>query len=78
MIETQARFIEKEKKLQESLSEKDRLYYEANRLAVLKSFDEGFKDKNTWWNKLSTMTEDELDQLPPEIIRKFGVFMIKT
>ena len=61
-----------------NLSEKDRLYYEANRLAITKSTDEYFKDKNAWWNKITAMNEEQLEQLPVEVIRKYAVKAIKT
>lgn len=35
-------------------------------------------DQNAWWNKIAKMTEDEMDQLPSEIIKKFAVRIIKT
>jgi len=53
-----ARVIEKEKQVMANLSEKDRLYYEANRLAITKSTEEYFKDKNAWWNKITAMNEE--------------------
>ena len=37
-----------------------------------------YKDKKTWWNKLPTLDEDQLDQLPYEYIKKFGSFMNKA
>lgn len=38
MNEAKSRLLEKEQKLKENLSEKDKLYYEASRLALVKSY----------------------------------------
>ena len=50
--QARVRVLEQEKKLIESLSEKERVYYEAHRLALTKKTEEYFNDKNVWWNKI--------------------------
>lgn len=44
----------------------------------MKTIEESWKDKNNWWNKLSTLTSEDLDSLPNEYIRKFGSYIIRT
>jgi hypothetical protein len=44
--------IERERAHFNSLSEKDKHYYQAFRLSLIKSIEESWADKNTWWNKL--------------------------
>ena len=39
--------------------------------------EESFNDKKNWWNKITTMTDDEIETLPNEYIRKFGSFIIR-
>ena len=39
--------------------------------------EESWKDNKNWWNKITTMTEDEIETLPNEYIRKFGSFLIR-
>ena len=40
--------------------------------------DEAWTDKTAWWNKIQSMTEEELDVLPDEYLKKFGNFLMKT
>jgi hypothetical protein len=60
------------------MSEKERTYMEANRLAVSKATEEYFNDKNTWWMRMRNMDEEKLEQLPNEIVRKYAIKTIKT
>jgi hypothetical protein len=39
--------------------------------------EESWNDKNNWWNKVGTMTEQDIEALPNEYIRKFGSFIIR-
>jgi hypothetical protein len=74
---TKQRMLEKERALFNSLSDKEKQYYQAQRLALVKSMEEAWKDNKNWWNKIHTMTDDEIETLPNEYIRKFGSFMIR-
>ena len=40
--------------------------------------EETWKDNKNWWNKVVNMTEDEIDTLPNEYIRKFGSFIFRV
>lgn len=71
-------FLERERKHFESLPDKEKHYYQAFRLALIKSVEENWRDKNNWWNKVQTMTQDQIEALPNEYIRKFGSFIIKA
>jgi hypothetical protein len=75
--ELKKRIIEREKALFNSLSEKEQQYYQAYRLSLVKTMEESWKDNKNWWNKITTMTEDEIETLPNEYIRKFGSFLIR-
>ena len=44
----------------------------------MKAIEESFTDKNAWWNKVKTMKEDEIEQLPDEYVRKFGAYIVKA
>ena len=37
--------------------------------------DELRTDNNLWWNKIRTMSEEELRVLPPSYVMKFGSFV---
>jgi hypothetical protein len=69
--------LEKERALFNSLSDKEKQYYQAQRLALIKSMEESWRDGKNWWNKINTMTDDEIETLPNEYIRKFGSFIIR-
>lgn len=71
------KMLENEAKIRESLSEKERQYYSAYRLAILKHMDDAIADKTNWWNKVKEMTPEQLEELPNEYIRKFGSFIQK-
>jgi uncharacterized protein YeeX (DUF496 family) len=45
---------------------------------LIKTVEESWKDKSNWWNKVETMSQNEIETLPDEYIRKFGSFIIKT
>jgi hypothetical protein len=70
--------IEKEKELLTNLSDKDRLYFDAQRLAYRKAIEDSFNDKNTWWNSLKAEKEEDLDKFPAEIIQKYVGKIIAT
>jgi hypothetical protein len=46
-------------------------------LALIKSIDEEWSNKNNWWNKLQTMSQDDVEVLPNEYVKKFGSFIIR-
>ncbi len=71
-------FLEREKAHFNSLSDKEKQYYQALRLSLIKTVEESWKDKSNWWNKVETMSQNEIETLPDEYIRKFGSFIIKT
>lgn len=71
-------FLKKERAHFESLSDRDKAYYQAFRLSLMKSMEEQWKDGNNWWNKIAQMKEEEIDVLPNEYLRKFGGFLVKT
>ena len=71
------RIIEREKAVYDSLSEKEKQYFQAYRLSLVKTMEESWKDNKNWWNKIATMTDDEIETLPNEYIRKFGSFIIR-
>ncbi len=48
---------------------------QADRLALLKMKKENMSDENLWWNKISKMSEDEMDLLPYSFIKKYGSFI---
>jgi len=75
---TKQRILAREKQAFESLSEKEKLHYQAFRLSLIKSMEESWKDKNNWWNKVATMTDEEIETLPNEYIRKFGSFIFRV
>jgi hypothetical protein len=39
--------------------------------------EETWQDKNNWWNRVANMTEQEIESLPNEYVRKFGSFIIR-
>ena len=71
------RILEREKAVFNSLSEKEKQYFQAYRLSLIKSMEESWKDNKNWWNRITTMTDDEIETLPNEYIRKFGSFIIR-
>ena len=75
--EANARVVEEEKKYLSSLSEKERVYLQASRIMQTKSLDEYVKDKNTWWGRIQAMSEEEMDTLPDEVLKKYSSFVIK-
>ena len=75
--ELKKQVLEREHAHYNSLSEKEKQYFQASRLALVKSMEEAFNDQKNWWNKITTMTDDEMDTLPNEYMRKFGSFIIR-
>ena len=55
--EVKNRILERERQHFATLSDKEKQYYQAYRLSLIKSLEESWKDKNNWWNKVGTMTE---------------------
>ena len=48
---------------------------QVDRMAYLQMQDEAWSSKNKWWNKLATMSKEEMELLPHSIVRKYGVFL---
>ena len=76
--EQRKQVLERERKVFESLSEKDKQYYQAFRLSLIKSIEENWNSSGTWWSKVKTMTPEEIESLPNEYLRKFGSYIVKT
>ena len=71
------KFIEEEKELFNNLTEKQKTFYHAMNLNLLKRYEEFQTDPTLWWNKLAQMTFEEKSMLPSHYIKKFGSFYIK-
>ena len=71
------KLLERERQHFNSLSDKEKHYYQAFRLSLIKSMEETWNDKNNWWNRVQTMTTEEIETLPNEYVRKFGSFIIR-
>lgn len=69
--------LEAERKHFDSLSEKEKVYYQALRLSLIKSMQESWNDKTNWWNRVKSMTQEDIENLPNEYIKKFGSFIIR-
>ena len=76
--EVKNRVLERERSYFNSLSEKEKQYYQAFRLSLVKSIEETWREKNNWWNKVQTMSQDEIEALPNEYMRKFGSFIFRV
>ena len=70
--------IEKSNKdFEESLTSRQKAFLRADRLALLDYKREVFTDEANWWNKLKTMSDDEIELMPYGFIKKYGTFMLK-
>jgi hypothetical protein len=68
--------LEREKKLfQERVSEKDKKFMEANRLASMQLRKEFNENENAWWNQLRTISEVEYKLMPMGFIKKYGSYI---
>ena len=45
---------------------------------MVRRIEEYWFDPKNWWNKIKTMSENEIDLLPDSYLFKFGTFLIKT
>ena len=71
-------YIEKSNKdFEDSLSSRQKAFLRADRLALLESKGAEFTNEANWWNKLKTMTDDEIELMPYGFIKKYGTFMLK-
>lgn len=59
----------------ERVSQKQRDMMSAHRLAALRLQGDMINDENAWWNKLVTMTEEELKLMPMGFIKKYGSYI---
>ena len=76
--ETRKEILAKERAHFESLSEKDKAYFQAYRLSLIKSMEAAWADKTNWFNKVQEMTQDEIEALPKEYLRRFGTYIVKA
>ena len=47
----------------------------AERLVTLRKQDDYINDENAWWNKLTSMTQDEFELMPMGFIKKYGSYL---
>jgi hypothetical protein len=59
------------------LTEKEKTYYKAVKLNLIRNYAEKDKDTTLWWNKIAAMTNEEQSMLPYSYIKKFSAFYIK-
>ena len=59
----------------ERVSQKNRDIMAAERLSSLRMQEDYIDDPNHWWNKLQTLTEDEMKLMPMGFIRKYGSYI---
>ena len=71
-------FIQKQKDdFENTLDEREKAFARANRLAILQLKKEQGADETLWWNKLASMSENDLDLMPFSFIKKYGSFINK-
>ena len=69
-------FIAKQKEIfEKTLSDREKAFAKADRLALLSIKKDVVNDENMWWNKIKTMNADELDLLPLSFLKKYGTFL---
>ena len=56
-------------------SQKQRDIMAAERLATLRMQEDYLNDPQSWWNKLQTLTEDEMKLMPMGFIKKYGSYI---
>ena len=57
------------------VSQKQRDIMAAERLAMLRLQQDYINDQTSWWNKLRTMSEDEMNLMPLGFIKKYGSYI---
>ena len=75
VISARNKVLDQEKAYFNSLSEKEKKFYQAYRISLVKSINESWNDPKAWWNKVKTLTSDEIEMLPEEYLIKFGNFI---
>lgn len=65
------------KDFEESLTERQKTFMRADRLALLEIKQEMYDDENNWWNKFKTMSEDDIELMPYGFIKKYGTYLTK-
>jgi hypothetical protein len=59
------------------MSEKDKSYFKAYRLALIERGNDVEGDPENWWNKLQQMSKEELEKMPLSFVKKYSSFLIK-
>jgi len=49
----------------------------ADRLALLKIREETWADENNWWNKMKTLSDNDIDLMPYSFVKKYGAFLLQ-
>ena len=39
--------------------------------------DDVAKDKSTWWGRIESMSQDDMENLPDDVLKKYSSFIIK-
>ena len=71
------KLISKSKAEFDALPARQKVIYEADRKALIELARQRKTDNNLWWNRLSSMTEEEQELLPLPWIKKYGSQMHK-
>ena len=53
------------------LSDREKVYQKANRLATLDAYHKNLNHDNNWWVVLGNMSEEELEFLPTNWVKKW-------
>jgi len=65
--------VESEKQLfEKTLDPKQKEALQLERLAMLEMQKRSIEDKKAWWNKLKTMSEQEMKLMPYGFLKKYG------
>lgn len=71
-------FIQKEKELfEQNVSQRERTHMHIQRLALKELAQESSVQDKLWWNKIATLTEDDMEMLPLSFTLKYGTFVQK-
>ena len=44
---------------------------------IIKSIDDVAKDKNTWWGRIDSMSFEDMENMPDEVLKKYSSNIIK-
>ena len=59
------------------LTERQQTMMKADRLALIELRREDAHNPKYWWNKIRSMTDDEMELLPFNWLKKYGTFVKK-